>query len=68
MKMLMRIGMMAVTLAYFAGKIIYYFAPIEDKRPLDEIMSEAKRNAAAYLSMRDETLEKAYREFKNNED
>ena len=66
MKMLMRIGMMAVTLCYFTSKIIYFFAPIPDHKTHNELMSEAKRNAAAYLSMRDETLNRAYKEFNEN--
>lgn len=66
MKMLMRIGMMAVTFSYFTSKIIYYFVPFTDKKPHDELMAEAKKNAAAYLSMRDETLDRAYKEFKEN--
>ncbi len=65
MKMLMRIGMMAVTFSFFTGKIIYYFVPFGERKSHDELMSEAKKNAAAYLSMRDETLDKAYKEFKD---
>jgi hypothetical protein len=62
MKMLMRIGMMAVTHAFFSGKILSQIEGVA----AEDLMYESKKMAAGYLSMRDETLNQAFKEFKQN--
>lgn len=62
-KMLMRIGMMDISMCYFTSKIIYHFVPFPDRQSYDELMREAKHNAAAYLNVRDATLDAALKEF-----
>ena len=65
-KLLMRIGMMTVSFCYFTSKIVHLFVPIRDRRSYEELMSECKHNAAAYLNMRDASLDAAFREFDEN--
>jgi len=65
-KMLMRIGMMTISFCYFTSKIIFRFVPFRDKESYEELMATAKRNAAAYLNMRDATLDAAFKEFDEN--
>ncbi len=65
-KLLMRIGMMTISFCYFTSKIIYYFVPFKDKQSYEEIMSESKRSAAAYLNVRDASLDTAFKEFSEN--
>lgn len=62
-KLLMRIGMMSIAFCYFTSKIIYHFVPFPDRQSYDELMREAKHNAAAYLNVRDASLDAAFREF-----
>lgn len=62
-KLLMRIGMMTVSFCYFNSKLVHYFAPLDERVGYEELMSECKHNAAAYLNMRDATLDAAFREF-----
>ena len=65
-KLLMRIGMMTVSFCYFNSKIVHLFVPIKDRTSYEELMSECKHNAAAYLNMRDASLDAAFREFDSN--
>ena len=65
-KLLMRIGMMTVSFCYFNSKIVHLFVPLEDRTSYEELMAECKHNAAAYLNMRDASLEAAFREFDEN--
>jgi hypothetical protein len=65
-KMLMRIGMMDIAMCYFTSKIIYHFVPFPDRESYDELMREAKHNAAAYLNVRDAALDAAFKEFDEN--
>jgi len=65
-KLLMRIGMMTISFCYFNSKIVHLFVPIKDRTSYEELMSECKHNAAAYLNMRDASLDAAFREFDAN--
>jgi hypothetical protein len=65
-KLLMRIGMMTVAFCYFNSKIVHLFVPLAGRVSYEELMSECKHNAAAYLNMRDATLDAAFREFNEN--
>jgi len=65
-KLLMRIGMMTISMCYFTSKIVHIFVPLEDRRSYEELMAECKHNAAAYLNMRDASLDAAFREFEKN--
>ena len=65
-KLLMRIGMMTVSFCYFTSKIVHLFVPIKNRTSYEELMSECKHNAAAYLNMRDATLDAAFRKFDEN--
>ena len=65
-KLLMRIGMMTISFCYFNSKIVHLFVPIKDRTSYEELMSECKHNAAAYLNMRDASLDAAFREFDEN--
>ena len=65
-KLLMRIGMMTVSFCYFNSKLVHLFAPLDDRTSYEELMAECKHNAAAYLNMRDASLEAAFREFDEN--
>jgi hypothetical protein len=65
-KLLMRIGMMTVSFCYFNSKIVHIFAPLRDRTSYEELMTECKHNAAAYLNMRDASLDAAFREFDQN--
>ena len=65
-KLLMRIGMMTISMCYFTSKIVHIFVPLEDRRSYEELMAECKHNAAAYLNMRDASLDAAFREFDEN--
>lgn len=64
MKVLMRIGMMCVSGTFFASKIIYYFAPVSEKKSHAELLNEARKEAAAFLGMKDESLDRAFDDFK----
>jgi hypothetical protein len=65
-KLLMRIGMMDISFCYFTSKIVHFFVPFTDRVSYEELMSECKHNAAAYLNMRDASLDTAFREFDEN--
>jgi hypothetical protein len=65
-KLLMRIGMMTISFCYFTSKIVHLFVPFTDRVSYEELMSECKHNAAAYLNMRDASLDAAFREFDEN--
>jgi hypothetical protein len=65
-KLLMRIGMMTVSFCYFNSKLVHMLAPLNGRVSCDELMSECKRSAAAYLSMRDAALDDAFCEFDRN--
>ena len=65
-KLHIRVGMMTVAFCYFASKLFQMFVPLKNRVSYEELMTEAKHNAAAYLSMRDASLEAAFREFDAN--
>jgi hypothetical protein len=65
-KLLMRIGMMDISFCYFNSKLVHMFVPIKDRTSYEELMAECKHNAAAYLNMRDASLDAAFREFDEN--
>jgi len=65
-KLHVRIGMMTVSFCYFTSKIVHLFLPLKDRIGYEELMRNAKHDAAAYLSMRDASLDAAFREFDEN--
>ena len=65
-KLLMRVGMMDISFCYFTSKLVHLFVPISDRTSYEELMAECKHNAAAYLNMRDASLDAAFREFDDN--
>lgn len=65
-KLLMRIGMMTISFCYFNSKLVHLFVPFDERVSYEELMSECKHNAAAYLNMRDASLDAAFREFDEN--
>jgi len=70
-KLLVRIGTMTIAMCFFTSKVLYMLlSPYKEKFDYDDILSNAKKKAAAYLSMRDEEVEKAYKNImgdnKNN--
>jgi hypothetical protein len=65
-KLLMRIGMMTVSFCYFNSKLVHLFVPVRDRTSYEELMAECKHSAAAYLNMRDASLDAAFREFDEN--
>jgi len=66
-KLLMRIGMMTVSFCYFTSKIVHLFVPFTERTSYEELMSQCKHDAAAYLNMRDSALDAAFQAFKENE-
>jgi len=66
-KLLMRIGMMTVSFCYFTSKIVHIFVPLSERTSYEELMSQCKHEAAAYLSIRDAALDAAFQAFKENE-
>ena len=62
-KLLMRIGMMTVSFCYFTSKIIHYFVPLNDRISYEELMEKSKHDSAAYLNMRDSSLDAAFQIF-----
>ena len=65
-KLHMRVGMMTVAFCYFTSKIVHLFVPLEDRKSYEELIYNSKHEAAAYLSMRDATLDAAFKEFEEN--
>jgi hypothetical protein len=65
-KLLMRVGMMDISFCYFTSKLVHLFAPVDDRTSYEELMAECKHNAAAYLNMRDASLDAAFRDFDEN--
>ena len=65
-KLHMRVGMMTVSFCYFASKIFALINPFQTRKSHEEAMAECKHNAAAYLSMRDASLDAAFKEFNEN--
>ena len=65
-KLLMRIGMMTISFCYFNSKLVHFFAPLDERVSYEELMSECKHNAAAYLNIRDASLDAAFKEFDEN--
>ena len=71
-KLLVRIGTMTIAMCFFTSKVLYMLlSPYKEKIDYDDILSNAKKKAAAYLSLRDEEVEKAYKNVmgdnKNND-
>ena len=67
-KLLMRIGMMTVSFCYFTSKIVHLFVPLSERTSYEELLSASKHEAAAYLSMRDSSLDAAFQAFKEGEE
>jgi len=66
-KMMMRIGMMSIAFCYFTSKLAYMFVPFEEAGiSYEDMLTEAKHNAAAYLNIRDAGLDEAFKEFYEN--
>jgi len=65
-KLLMRIGMMTISFCYFNSKIVHRFVPFSDRTSYEELLAESKHDAAAYLNMRDASLDAAFRDFDAN--
>ena len=65
-KLMMRIGMMTVSFCYFNAKLVCWLAPLDERVSFEELMSECKHNAAAYLNMRDALLDEAFKDFSEN--
>ena len=64
---MLRVGMMAVSFCYFNSKLAYMFVPFEEAGiSYEDMMSEVKQNAAAYLNVRDAVLDDAFKEFNEN--
>jgi len=67
LKMMMRVGMMSTAFCYFTSKLAYMFVPFEEAGiSYEDVLTEAKHNAAAYLNIRDAGLDAAFREFDEN--
>lgn len=63
-KLLLRIGMMTISFFYFNSKIIYMFIAFEERGiSYENLLSECKHNAAAYLNMRDAVLDSAFKDI-----
>jgi len=68
-KLLVRIGIMTVSMCFFTSKLLYVLvARYKDKVDYDTLFNDSKKKAAAYLSLRDEEVEKAYRNIMNGSD
>ena len=65
-KLHMRVGMMTVSFCYFTAKLLQIFVSLDDRNGFEELMRESRHNAAAYLNMRDATLDAAFKEFDEN--
>ena len=66
-KMMMRIGMMTVAFCYFNSKLAYMFVPFEENGiSYEDLLAEVKQNAAAYLNIRDASVDAAFKEFDEN--
>jgi len=66
-KMMLRLGMMTVAFCYFNSKLAYMFVPFEEAGiSYEDMMSECKQNAAAYLNIRDASVDAAFKEFNEN--
>ena len=67
-KLLMRTGIMSTSFCFFNLKLIDAIIPpgADGKRSYEEILNEAKKDAAAFLYIRDAHLETVYREFEKN--
>jgi hypothetical protein len=42
------------------------YVPIDDRKSYEELLHDSKHSAAAYLNMRDATLDEAFKEFDEN--
>jgi predicted DNA-binding protein len=63
-KMMMRVGMMTISFCYFTSKLIYMFVPFEERGiSYEDLLTECKHNAAAYLNIRDAGLDAAMKDF-----
>ena len=67
-KLLMRTGIMSTSFCFFTLKLVDAIIPpdADGKRSYEEILNEAKKDAAAYLYISDAHLETVYREFEKN--
>jgi len=66
-KLLMRIGMMTVSFCYFTSKIVHLFVPLSERTSYEELMAQCKHEAAAYLSVRDFSIDAAFQSFKEGD-
>lgn len=70
-KQIARIGIMTVTDCFFTSKLLYVLVKrYQDKVDYDVMYNDAKKRAAAYLSVRDVDVEKAHKKVMgdSNED
>ena len=68
-KLLVRIGIMTVSMCFFTSKLLYVLvARYKDKVDYDTLFNDSKKKAAAYLSLRDDEVENAYRKIMNGSD
>ena len=68
-KLLVRVGVMTVSMCFFTSKLLYILVSRhKDKVDYDVMLSDSKRKAAAYLSLRDEEIEKAFQQIMNSAD
>jgi len=60
-KLLIKIGTMAVSMCYFTSKLLFitYRSKFKDKADYDEMFTDAKKKAAAFLGMKDASIDEA---------
>ena len=67
-KLLIKIGTMTITMCFFTSKLLYVLiAKHKSQEEYDEMLSDAKRKAAAFLSLRDETINEASQKILHEE-
>ena len=55
---------MTVAFCYFNSKLAYMFVPFEENGiSYEDLLAEVKQNAAAYLNIRDASVDAAFKEF-----
>lgn len=59
-KLLIHVGVMATSMCYFTSKIIYNCVQFPNKQTYEDLFNDSKKEAAAFLSTRDETLDYAF--------
>jgi hypothetical protein len=67
-KMMMRVGMMTIAFCYFNSKLVHMFVPFRERGiSYEEMLSECKCNAAAYLNIRDVSVDAAMKDFEESD-